>query len=67
MLWAQSETESSAESGPFNVIIDMFLGYGLLDDFFYWEGGVSGGVKISGSGVEGSSFSAPLLNFSQLS
>lgn len=67
MLWAQSETESSAESGPLNVIVDMLLGHGLLNNFFHWEGSVSGGVEIGGSGMKGSLLSAPLLDFSQLS
>ena len=62
----QSEAESSAESGPLDVVMNMFVGNRLLDDFLDGEGSIAGRVKISRLRVQSTLSGPPGLNFSQL-
>lgn len=62
----RSEPESSAESGPFHVVMDMLLGDWFLDDLADAEGGIARGVKISWRGVQGSLSGSPGLDFLSL-
>jgi hypothetical protein len=61
-----SETESSAESGPFNIIVDVLCCNRFFNNFFHWEGSISGWVEVSGPWVEGSLSGSPVFNFSNL-
>ena len=61
-----SESESSAESGSFNIVVNVFVGDGVLDDLPGAEGDVSGGVEIGGSLVKGALSGSPLLNLGNL-
>lgn len=63
---SQSKSESSAESRPLHVVIDMLLGDGFLDNFFHWERSISGRIEVRWSGVKGSFSGSPLFNFSEL-
>ncbi len=51
MLKERSESESSAESGSFHIVVDVLLSDWFLDDLADAEGGIARGVKISGRGV----------------
>lgn len=61
-----SESESSAESRPFNIFMDVLAVDWLLDDFPDAEGGVSGGVEILGLHVQCPLGLSPLINLVKL-
>lgn len=62
----RSESESPAESAPLHIFVNVLAVDWLLDDFSDAEGGVSGGVKVLGSGVECSLGLPPLVHLVQL-
>lgn len=62
----ESEAKAFAESGPLNVIVDVFSGDGLLDHFLDAEGGVSAAVEVSRSGMQCSIAGPPAFEFSDL-
>ena len=61
-----SEAQSSAESWPFDIVIDVLTGHGLFNNLFDAEGSISGGVEIFGSGMNGSPLLPPLVNLIDL-
>ena len=61
-----SETESATEAGAFNVVVDVFVGNGFLDDFLDAEGGVARGVEVLGRVVESAFPGPPAFEFANL-
>lgn len=66
MAMIRSESESSAESRSFNIFMDMFFVDGFFDDLSDTEWGISGGVKIFGSDMEGTLGLSPLIDLVEL-
>ena len=62
----RSEAKSAAESGSFNIVVDVFLVNGVFDNFSGAERNVSGWVEVSRSVVKGSFSGSPAFNFSDL-
>lgn len=70
LLWIMrcwwSESESSAESGPLNILMDLLGIDRFLDDLPDAEGSISGGIEILGGDVKSTLFRSPGLNFLEL-
>ena len=63
----ESPSESSAESGSLDVVVDMVLSNGFFNNLLDRKGSVARGVKVSRHGVKGSVSGSPLVDFSDLS
>ena len=62
----QSESESSAQSAPLDILVDMFAVDWLFNCFPDAERGVSGGIEILGHGVKRTLGLFPLLDLVKL-
>ena len=61
-----SKSKSSAESGSFDIFMDMFGGDRLFNNLTHAERSIAGGVEIPGRSMQGSSSGPPGLNLLQL-
>ena len=66
IICQQSESQSSAQSRPLNVLVDVLAVDGLLNHLSHTERGVSRGIEILGLVVKGTLLLSPLLHLSQL-
>lgn len=66
MVKERSESESSAKSGSFHIVVDVLLSDWFLDDFPDAEGSIARGVEIPRRGVQGSLSGSPGLNLLSL-
>ena len=62
----RSESESPAEAGPLNIIMDLFMSDGFLDNLLDAEGGIARGVEVSGLWVESTLSVSPVFELMDL-
>ncbi len=66
LMIMRSESKSSAESRPLNILMDLLGIDRFLDDLPDAEGSISGGIEILGGDVKSTLFRSPGVDFLEL-
>ena len=61
-----SKAKPPAEPGSLNILVDVLVVDGVLDNFLGAEGDVSGGVEVGGPFMESTFAGSPGVNFCDL-